>query len=215
MSVEDIRGDIRVLVVDPHALTRDSLVTALNLVRFCARGCAPVVRDYEEVRKSFSPQVGILALDGSDGRQAVSTMCRCFPGIRVISLVPTENPVAVHEMVRAGAAGCISRAVAIDQVVAAVRAVLSGYAVMAPGVLQQLLEPVGRNHTRRVVSELTPRQRRIMGGISQGLTDAEIARVLGLSESTVKAEVKAILRKTGSPNRTGVVTIAFRRGLIS
>ncbi|MDI6822998.1 MAG: LuxR C-terminal-related transcriptional regulator [Bacillota bacterium] len=97
-------------------------------------------------------------------------------------------------------------------------AVACGYAVMAPGVLSGLMEQLAtRGGSRFSVAprQFTPRQVRIVGAVSQGLTDAQIARALGITPSLVKTEVKSILRKTGARNRTEVVALALRRGLIS
>lgn len=216
MIEEDNSGRIRVLVIDRQTLTRQSLVTALCLARLDARGCAPDIREYEALRADFPAQVGLLSVDdGSSPQRVVGGLCRCLPDLRVIGVVPAGNPAVAYEVMRAGAVGCLPRTVGVDDIVVALRAVFSGYAVVAPALLQELLEASGHNGGRNASPMLTERQKRIVGGMSQGLTDAQIAKALGFTESLVKSEVKNILRKTGSRNRTGIVAVAIRRGLIS
>lgn len=216
--VPDSSRPVRVLVVDPETLARESLVLALERAGgFVARGSPPDPREVLEVTRAFSPHVSLVSLT-PDGDRAVSALRGNAPEVRILGLAPAPDLFSACRLMKLGVAGLVPRSMDIQDMFLALRAVASGYAVVAPNLLNDLVEQVtadGRKRGRVVPDRLTARQLRIVGAISQGLTDVQIAKALGVTLSLVKTEVKSILRKTGARNRTEVVALALRRGLIS
>lgn len=216
--VPDMGDSIRVLVIEPETLARESLVLALQRAEgFSARGCPPEPRQVLEAARAFTPHVGLLAVT-PDGERVVEALAGGAPDVRILGVAPAPALISAYRLMKLGVAGLIPSSVDIHEMLLALRAVASGYAVMAPGVLSGLMEQLAtRGGSRFPVAsrQLTPRQVRIVGAVSQGLTDAQIARALGITPYLVKTEVKSILRKTGARNRTELVVLALRRGLIS
>ncbi|MDI6894444.1 MAG: response regulator transcription factor [Bacillota bacterium] len=216
--VPDRTASIRVLVIEPETLARESLVLALQRAAgFSARGCPPEPRQVVEAARAFTPHVGLLAVT-PDGERVVEALAGGAPDVRILGVAPTPDLISAYRLMKLGVAGLIPSSVDIHEMLLALRAVASGYAVVAPDVLNGLMEQLasrGRGRFSAASQRLTPRQLRIVGAVSQGLTDAQIGRALGISASLIKAEVKSILRKTGARNRTEVVALALRRGLIS
>lgn len=214
----DRTASVRVLVIEPKTLARESLVLALEKAAgFSACGCPPEPHQVVEAARAFTPQVGLLAVT-ADGERVVAALAGAAPGVRILGVAPAPDLVSAYRLMKLGVAGLIPSSVDIHEMLLALRAVASGYAVMAPGVLSALMDQLaarGGGRFSAASRQLTPRQIRLVGAVSQGLTDAQIARALGISVSLVKAEVKSILRKVGARNRTEVVALALRRGLIS
>lgn len=216
-SVPDMGDSLRVLVIEPEALARESLVLALQRAEgFSARGCPPEPREVVEAARTFAPHVGLLAVT-PDGERVVEALVGGAPDVRILGVAPAPDLVSAYRLMKRGVAGLIPSSVDIREMLLAVRAVASGYAVVTPDVMNGLMEQLGPGGGRLRASSqrLTPRQLRIVGAVSQGLTDTQIARALGLATSLVKAEVRTILRKTGARNRAELVSLALRRGLIS
>jgi len=209
---------IRVLVIDPETLARESLVLTLEKAEgFVARGCPPDSREVVEAARVFAPHVGLVSVS-PDGDRVVEALMGEVPDVRILGVVSAPDLFSAYRLMKLGVAGLIPRSVDVQEMLLALRAVASGYAVVVPDMLKMLVEQLGANTRRRasIASDrLSPRQLRIVGAVSQGLTDAQIAKAFGITVSLVKAEVKSILRKTGARNRTEVVALALRRGLIS
>lgn len=209
---------VRVLVIEPETLARESLVLALEKAAgFSARGCPPEPGQVVEAARAFTPQVGLMAVT-ADGERVVAALAGAAPDVRILGVDPAPNLVSAYRLMKLGVAGLIPSTVDMHEMLFALRAVASGYAVMAPGVLSGLMDQLaarGGGRFSPASRRLTPRQTRIVGAVSQGLTDAQIARALGVSVSLVRTEVKSILRTAGARNRTEVVAVALRHGLIS
>lgn len=216
MDREDTR-ETRVLVVDPEVLVREGLVAALGQVQGLAvRGCSFGAQEISESARSVAPHVALVSVT-TGWEQAVESLRVGMDGVRIIGMASGPDLRSAYGFMKAGAVGLIRRSADLPEVVAAVQAAAAGHAVLRVDLLQALLEQVtvdGRRRREESPDRLTPRQLQILGAVAHGLTDAQIARTLNLSLSLVKSEVRVILAKTRTRNRSEMVAFALRHGVI-
>jgi DNA-binding NarL/FixJ family response regulator len=207
-------GDpIRVLVVDDHQVVRQGLRSFLDLQEDIAvvgeavdgAGC---VIEAERLR----PDVILLDLrmPDSDGVQALRDLRERGNPARVLVVTSFADPGTVLPAVRAGAAGYVYKDVDPAALAAAIRAVWAGHVLLHPDVAGLLAagEP-GDGGPR-----LTAREREVLAEIAHGRSNREIARVLAVTEKTVKTHVSAVLAKLGVQDRTQAALYAIRAGLV-
>jgi DNA-binding NarL/FixJ family response regulator len=203
---------IRVLVVDDHPVVRQGLRTFLDtqaditVVGEAGDGGAAVVAAAEAV-----PDVILLDLrmPGADGLTALRGLRERGIPARVLVITSFTEPAAVLPAMRAGAAGYVFKDVDPQALAAAIRAVHAGHVLMHPDVAALLAAGTAPGRTR-----LTPREREVLAQVAAGRSNREIARVLSLSEKTVKTHVSAIFGKLGVADRTQAALHAVRAGLV-
>jgi DNA-binding NarL/FixJ family response regulator len=145
---------------------------------------------------------------------------RRLPRQRVLILTTFGLDDYIIAALRAGASGFLLKDAPTAEVVRAVRAVAAGDAVLSPAVTRQLLDQVGRrlpaavSRAPEALAHLTEREREVLGMLAAGLTNAEIARALVLSEATVKTHVSSLLGKLGLRDRVQAVIYAYETRLI-
>jgi DNA-binding NarL/FixJ family response regulator len=158
-----------------------------------------------------------IRMPGLDGIEAT----RRLPGQRVLILTTFGLDEYIIEALRAGASGFLLKDAPTQEVVDAVRAVAAGDAVLAPAVTRQLLDQVGRrlpaamSRAPEGLQELTDREQQVLRMLAVGLSNAEIAEALVLSEATVKTHVSNLLGKLGLRDRVQAVIYAYESGLIT
>ena len=138
---------------------------------------------------------------------------------RIIILTTFDLDEYVYAALRAGAAGFLLKDVSPEHLVGAVRTVAIGDALLAPAITRRLVERFARPqptavHPAADLSTLTPRESEVLELVARGMSNAEIAATLFVTEGTVKTHVAAILTKLGLRNRTQVVVFAYETGLI-
>ncbi|HEY7273869.1 MAG TPA: response regulator transcription factor [Actinoplanes sp.] len=204
---------IRVLVVDDHPVVRQGLRTFLDLqddltvVGEAADGAAAVAAADE-----LHPDVVLLDLKmpGADGVAALHGLRASGNPAKVLVITSFTEPAAVLPAVRAGAAGYVYKDVDPPALAAAIRAVHAGHVLLHPDVARLLADGSGRP----AQVHLTARERDVLAAIARGNANREIARLLGLSEKTVKTHVSAILTKLGVHDRTQAALYAVRSGMV-
>ncbi|PYC66933.1 DNA-binding response regulator [Micromonospora arborensis] len=139
---------------------------------------------------------------------------------RSIMLTTFDLDQYVYAALTAGASGFLLKDVTPEQLVAAVRLVRSGDALLAPAITRRLVQRFAQRDTdppaiHRDLSTLTPRELEVLGLLAQGLSNAELAGRLHLSEATVKTHVARILAKLGLRDRVQAVVVAYRTGLVT
>jgi DNA-binding NarL/FixJ family response regulator len=208
---------IRVLVVDREALVRESVALALAKAGgFLTKACPPEPRELVQAVRSFCPKVALVSV-APDSDRVLRVLASHAQQVRVLGLASAPDALSARRLVELGMAGLIPHSANIQDIVFALLAVASGYAVVAPDALSRLVEQQGTRGRGRSVhasSRLTHRELRTLAAMSQGLTDAQIARIRGVSVPSVKAEVRSILRKIGARNRTEAVARALQYGLV-
>jgi DNA-binding NarL/FixJ family response regulator len=138
---------------------------------------------------------------------------------RVLILTTFDQDEYVFQALRAGASGFLLKTVPADQLVAGVREVAAGEALLAPAITRRLIERFVTSFGHEPVpppgyDELTAREREVLQLVARGMSNAEIAAALVVEPSTVKTHVAALLSKLGVRDRVGAVVLAYESGLV-
>ena len=209
---------IRVLIADDHAVVRQGLRTFLELqddidvVADVADGAAAVA-----AAREHQPDVVLmdLVMPGTDGVEAIRRITGDQPATRVIALTSFLDDDKVLPAVRAGAAAYLLKDVGPQELVAAIRTVYGGEALLHPAVAARLMgEVAGRGGDGGHAHDLTPREREVLDLLARGQSKEAIAQRLFLSANTVRNHIQNILRKLGAHSRLEAVATATREGLI-
>ena len=200
---------IRVLIADDHAVVRQGLRTFLGLqedievVGEAADGEQAVAE-----AERLAPDVVLmdLVMPRMDGVEAIRRLHERVPAARAVVLSSFIDEDRLFPVVRAGAAGYLLKDIEPAELVAAIRTVHAGGALLHPRVAARLLAEVAGD-------PLTPREREVLALIGRGMANKVIARELGLAEKTVKTHVSSILAKLGVADRTQAALYAVREGL--
>jgi DNA-binding NarL/FixJ family response regulator len=211
---------LRVVIADDQPMMRAGFKAVLE-----ATGSIEVVAEAsngeEAVRAATEHAPDVVLMDirmpGMDGIEAT----RRLPRQRVLILTTFGLDDYIIDALRAGASGFLLKDAPTQEVVAAVRAVAAGDAVLAPNVTRQLLDQVGRRLPAAVsrapdaLAQLTEREQEVLGMLAAGMSNGEISEALVLSEATVKTHVSNVLGKLGLRDRVQAVIYAYESGLIA
>ena len=215
---------VRVLVVDDQALVRAGFRMILeahddiDVVGEAADGSEAV-----ELARTHSPDVILMdiRMPGMDGIEATRAVVAQQPSTRVLVLTTFDLDEYVYDALLAGASGFLLKDVGRDELVAAVRVVARGDALLAPSVTRRLLadftrrrpsEPSARDEA--AVAALTARERETLLLLARGLSNAQIAADLVVSEHTVKTHVGNVFLKLGLRDRVHAVIWAYEHGVV-
>jgi len=214
----------RVVIADDQALVRGGFRLILNSAGI------PVVAEAADGKEAIAavlkhrPDVVLMdiRMPVMDGLEATRRILESRPGqdVRVIMLTTFDLDQYVYAALAAGASGFLLKAVSPEHLVAAVLLVRTGDALLAPSITRRLVErfaprPGGPALPGRDLSVLTPREHEVLGLIARGMSNAELASALTLSEATVKTHVARILAKLDLRDRVQAVVLAYQTGLIS
>jgi DNA-binding NarL/FixJ family response regulator len=164
-----------------------------------------------------------IRMPGTDGIEATQRITAVGARVRVLVLTTFDLDEYAFGALRAGASGFLLKDVRPGELVAAIRTVAAGDAVISPRVTRRLLEEyaqvlplsaVQRQQRYPQLSALTDREREVLIAVARGLSNTEIAASLFVSEATVKSHVGRILAKLGLRDRVQVVVLAYEAGLI-
>jgi DNA-binding NarL/FixJ family response regulator len=218
---------IRILLVDDEPLLRLGFRLVLesqpdlSVVGEAADGATAVRRTAE-----LDPDVVVMdvRMPGMDGIEATRKIVRDHGRSRVLILTTFDIDEYAFPGLRAGASGFLLKNVPPDDLLSAIRAVASGDAVVAPSVTRRLLDamadrlpdPGGPPDTGvdGRLGKLTERELEVLLKVANGLSNAEIADELTLSEATVKTHVGRVLNKLGLRDRVQAVVLAYQTGLV-
>ena len=215
---------IRVLIVDDQALVR----TGFRMILEAERDLEIVGEAVDgngaiDAARRLRPDVVLMdvrmpELDGIEATRRLLADDRTSG--KVVMLTTFDMDEYVYEALRAGASGFLLKDVPPEQLVAGIRAVASGDALLAPSVTRRVIEEFVRRppHSVRAtpagVDELTERELEVLNLIARGLSNAEIAKELWVSETTVKTHVARVLMKLRLRDRVQAVVLAYESGLI-
>ncbi|MGR0321127.1 response regulator [Agromyces sp. ZXT2-3] len=219
-----IGGAIRVLVVDDQALVRTGFRMILEIepdievVGEVADGEQAV-----EAVRDLTPDVVLMdvRMPRTDGIEATRRIiAEHGPAVRVVMLTTFDLDEYVYDALHAGASGFLLKDVQAELLVAGIRAVHDGDALLAPTVTRRMIEnfvgrprPGAASAPSDLVASLTEREREVLALIARGRTNGEIAADLFISETTVKTHVGRLLAKLGARDRVHAVIIAYEAGL--
>ena len=214
---------MRLLIADDQELVRTGLRTILQGVEdFEVAGEAADGLSAISQTARLKPDLVLMdiRMPHLDGVEATARIRASEPAPRVILLTTFDLDQYVYAGLRAGASGFLLKDTLAAELVAAIRAVLAGDAVIAPSATRRLIErfleaappdPAGQ---AAALAPLTNREREVLTLLGRGLSNAEIARRLYLSEATVKTHVGRVLGKLGLRDRIQAVVLAYETGLI-
>ncbi|NLT26443.1 MAG: response regulator transcription factor [Microbacteriaceae bacterium] len=211
----------RVLLVDDDALVRGALRTILGAAGVDVVGEAGDGAGVADLARERRPDVVLmdLRMPGVDGVTATARIRALPEPPEVLVLTTWEVDDAVIRSIRAGASGFLLKSTAPGDIVAAVRAVAAGDAVLSPesarAVVERLRADEGADQRRRaleLVGRLTDRERAVAERVSLGETNAEIGLALHMSAGTVKQHLSAIVDKLGVTGRVLIAAVMVRAG---
>lgn len=201
---------IRVLIADDHAIVRKGLIALLE-----SDGSVAVVAEADDGEAALAhvaetrPDLVVMdiLMPVKDGISATREIKDRFPGTKVLVLTTSTVSDDLAAALSAGADGAITKATAVDTLLAAVKSVAAGERVVSPEISRLIAnDPPAR--------ELTERQREILAAMARGRSNKEIADELGIAPDSVGQHVMAIRAKLGAANRTEAVAIALRKQLL-
>jgi DNA-binding NarL/FixJ family response regulator len=156
-----------------------------------------------------------------DGIEATRRITRAHPAVRVLILTTFGLDAYVYEALRAGASGFMLKDAPPEEIVAGVRIVARGEALLAPAVTRAVIEEFARREPPpprtqpRALAELTAREREVLDLLLRGLSNPEICAELFISDATAKTHVARILQKLGVADRVHAVIWAYENGVVT
>ena len=219
---------VRVLLADDQALVRSGFRMLLDaedditVVGEAANGAEAVPR-----ARATRPDVVLMdiRMPVMDGLEATRRILELLPGCRVLMLTTFDLDRYVYAALRLGASGFLLKDVTADHLAGAVRLVGTGDALLAPSITRRLVERFATQDQARpaeqpradpagTLAPLTPREREVLTLVGRGMSNAELAAALFLSEATVKTHVARIFAKLALRDRAQAVVVAYETGLV-
>ena len=213
---------IRVVLADDQPLVRAGLrvlITGtqdLEVIGEAGTGTQAV-----QLARDIGPDVVVMdiRMPGMDGIEATRMITAGEDPARVLILTTFDDDDCVFGALRAGASGFLVKDMALDDILAAIRVVAAGDALIAPGVTRRLIAQFTQQPASipppRQLEEITDREREVLTLIGRGLSNGEIAGHLFISAATAKAHVSRLLTKLRARDRVQLVITAYEAGLVS
>ncbi len=206
---------IRVLIVDDHDVVRQGLsvfieaFADLHLVGEAANGAEAV-----KLCADLRPDVVLmdLVMPVMDGVSAIRAIRQNNPAIQVVVLTSYKEEELVRAALQAGAIGYLLKNTSIDELASIIRAAYEGKPTLDPEATRVLIKAATRPQEQNY--HLSDREQEILAVMVKGMSNPEIAQHLGISRSTVKFHVSAILSKFGVASRTEAVALALQNKLV-
>ncbi|MEH1015125.1 response regulator transcription factor [Micromonospora sp. CPCC 206060] len=224
MTEGDVRQrPVRLLLVDDQPLLRTGFRMVLgaeedlDIVAEAGDGVEAV-----DLARRLLPDVVLMdiRMPRMDGVAATRAIVDARLPVRVLILTTFDLDEYVVGALRAGASGFLAKDVPAEDLVTAIRTVAAGDAVVAPRILKRLLDrfaqalPDPEATLPHALGTLTEREREVLVQVARGLSNAEIARALTVSETTIKTHVGHVLTKLGLRDRVQAVVLAYESGLV-
>jgi DNA-binding NarL/FixJ family response regulator len=224
---------IRVLTADDQRVVRDGLAMLLGLLPGVeVVGSAADGEEAVAMAAELRPDVVLmdLRMPRLDGVQATRRLKETAPGIKVVVLTTYADDRSVIDALQAGALGYLTKDAGADEILQALQRVTSGQAALDPAVQRLLVEAIANGTKPRDKDRprdnqsgesepgprhrLSPREREVLTLMAEGLSNAEIAARLVVSEATVKSHINHLLAKIEARDRGQAIAYAYRHGLV-
>ena len=209
-----------VLLADDQELVRSGFRLILELAGYEVAGEASDGREAVELARTTRPDVVLMdvRMPGMDGIEATRRIAQAGLPSRVLMLTTFDLDEYVYEALRAGASGFLLKDAGRERLIEAVRTVAAGESLFAPSVLQRLVThfvarpPAGAAQPKGALADLSERETEVLKLVGRGLSNAEIAEELVISQATVKTHVRHVLQKLGLRDRVQIVALAYEAG---
>ena len=199
-----------VLLVDDHSVVRMGLAAIINIEKDL-KVCGEAESGAEAVKlaKEMRPDVVVMdfMMPGMDGAEATAAVLRASPESKVLVLTTYGTSADIARALKCGATGAVTKNLSNEELADAIRAAARGERMLSAEIEASLSEAESDN-------ELTARQREVLDSITRGLSNDDIAGMLGISKVRVKQHLAALYQKLGAANRAEAVAIALRRQLL-
>lgn len=210
---------IRILLADDHNVLRQGIAQVLDAQPdMLVVAQASTGEEAVSLARAQLPDIALLDINMPelDGVTAARQITTELPDTGVIILTMYRRDDYVFEAIKAGASGYLLKEAELDELLAAVRAVAQGEAVIDPAVASRVLAEFRRPSEARKQpkSELAERDIEILGLLTKGLSNQQIAEALSVSEKTVRNRLSLIFRQLHLENRTQAALFALREGLV-
>ena len=212
---------IRILLVDDHTLFRSGLKALLSRqADFEVVGEASDGLEGVKLAEQLKPDLVLLDLDMPvmNGTEALAQMLAINRELPVVMLTVSEDAEDLKEAFVLGARGYLVKNIDADYLVNSVRQVVAGESVMSPEMTSKFVNGIRAKHLSlmpevrpETVKSLTERERQILGCLAQGASNREMANLLNMSESTVKAHLQRIMRRFDFSSRVQAAVFAAER----
>ena len=199
-----------VMIVDDHSVVRMGLTAIINLEKdFMVCGAAENGDEAVKAAAGLKPDVIImdLVMPGMDGVATTEAALKASPDSRVLILTTFGSAADISLALKAGATGAVTKNLSNDDLMEAIRSTRDGVRYVSPEIEQSLKED-------NIEISLSPRQREVLDSITRGLSNDNIASLLGISKSRVKQHLNELYEKIGAANRAEAVSIALRKQLL-
>jgi DNA-binding NarL/FixJ family response regulator len=216
---------IRVVVADDQALVRAGFrllvdsAADLEVVGEAADGAQAVELARQQRHDVVLMDIRMPTMDGLEATRRI-VADEVLAEVRVLMLTTFDLDEYVYQALRVGASGFLLKDTPPGDLLAAIRVVAAGDALLGPGITRRLIAEFARRPepsavTPAVLATLTDREREVLGLIAHGLSNSEIAERLVVSQATSKTYVSRLLAKLGARDRAQLVAIAYETGLVT
>ncbi len=221
----------RILLADDQPLVRAGLTMAMaDLPDLAVAGEAGNGAEAIRLASALRPDVVVMdiRMPGTDGIEATRAITAATTDVRVLILTTFDDDDNVYAALLAGASGFLVKDMALTDIIAAIRVVAAGDALLAPSVTRRLIRQfathrqqiapgrtAGRDRKVDRLGELTEREREVLVLVARGMSNGEIATHLYISPATAKTHVARLLAKLGVRDRVHLVIAAYETGLVS
>ncbi len=199
-----------VMLIDDHAIVRMGLKSLLDTYADI-KVVADAEGGEETVRTALAKKPDVIVMDLMmpimDGTESTRRILAEWPDAKILILTTYGTADAIGHTLEAGAKGAMMKNAELDELVAAIKKVARGERFIDAEISQMLSE-------NPPIPELSPRQRQILESVTRGLSNEEIAKMLGIGLSVEKEHVRATFAKIGAANRSEAVAIALRKHLL-
>ncbi|OEG00109.1 DNA-binding response regulator [Vulcanibacillus modesticaldus] len=207
---------IKVLLVDDSEVVRQGLRSILSFYpEIEVIGEAENADKAIQLTKSDRPEVVLMdiRMPQKSGIEACREISAKYPATSVIMLTSYDDDETIYEAIMAGASGYILKEISSKDLVKAIRQVAGGKSLIDPAITAKLLNKIRNLRKENKINELTEQEKNVLGLIAKGMTNKEIAKMMVLSEKTVRNYVSQILAKLEVNNRAEAAAYAVRNHL--